>query len=89
MDTYDRRIFGLNSQKFWNIVIYIQFEASSGSNTLEPLHQTTLGTEESGLIRGVVLLNGWSKMVPRTGWVNTKYRGNSYIHDSSIYYLLH
>ena len=53
-----------------------------------PFIGTSVGTEGSGPIRGVVLVKGWSKMAPRTRWVNTKYRGNLYIHDSSIYYSL-
>ena len=58
-----------------------------------PFIGTTVGTEGSGPIRGVVLLKGWSKMAPRTRWDNnefdnTEFRGNLYIHDSSIHYSL-
>ena len=62
----------------YNCIVEEKLDKKSG-NTVEPVNWTTVGTEGSGPIRGVVLLKGWSKMAPRTMWDNKKYRGNLYI----------
>ena len=48
-----------------------------------PFIGTTVGTDESGPIRWVVLLMGWSKMAPSVdGKTLGKFRSKLYIHDS-------